>query len=636
VSRGGEAVTVACLVAADLAVAGLGLGLAVGPAVAGAPLVVGAAVVLLGAALWAGAYQTSRAWGASEALPVAMRAVLVAGPVAVAAGIALGVSWGRGLAVAGWWLLGLTAVRLLAGRIRRALLRRGVGVRRAIVVGDATAAERVASRLARHAWLGARVIGRVGPPPAPGALGDVHDLASILVRHRADVVWLAPPADGAAPVWPPLLFEPAGASVVWRMLPDDFARSQGALTPAERAIVESRVRRDVALPTVRVAMIGSRGVPASYSGIERSVEEVGSYLAAHGAEVAVYCHAKYVSARGTHRGMRLRFVPAIRSRHLETLSHTLLATCDVLLRSDEIIHYHALGPSTLAWLPRLAGRTVVATVQGLDWQRAKWGRLARGYLRFGEWATARFPHRTIVVSRALAHYYTTRYRTAPVHIPNGFTRPVPRPPARIRALGLDRDGYLLFVGRLVPEKECHTLLRAYRRVGTALPLVIAGAGVYEDAYVRRLHDEARDLPGVRFIGFASGETLDELYSNARLVVHPSQMEGLSVALLEALSHGHCVLVSDVPENLEVVRDAGATFRVGDVEDLARRLGWLLEHPAEVEAFRARARALAPGLIDWDRVAAATLALYDSLVAPAGRPAADPQAALDSRRTREPV
>ena len=625
-SRRREAVTVALLALGDLALGALVWRLA-GDGVA---LAKATAIGLAPALWWAGAYRAPRAWGANEALPVVLRAGLVGVPTGVIALLSLrlvGFTDAAGpaprlvVALAAWvaLLLCVAAARLLLGRAQGALFERGLGVRRALIVGEAGAAARVAARLARHPWLGERAVGRVGP--GPGALGEPDDLPAIAARHGVAVVWLAPAEadpNGStdAPELPAWLRDPTGNRVLWRVLPEDLARlapARAALGADQRARVARRLRGDVLLPTLRVAMIGSRGVPASYSGVERYVEEVGSHLVARGAAVSVYCHARYVSARGTHRGMALRFVPAVRSRHLETLSHTILATLDTLLRDDEIVHYHALGPSTLAWLPRLAGRRVVATVQGLDWQRAKWGRVARWYLKLGEWATAHFPHRTIVVSRALAGYYRGRYGRPPVYIPNGFHKPVSRPPRLIKDLGLERDGYLLFVGRLVPEKECHTLIRAYRRTGTDLPLVMAGAASYEDAYMQRLQDEARGLAGVRFVGFVTGELLDELYSNAYVVVHPSQMEGLSVALLEALSHGNCVLVSDVPENREVVEDAGYTFRVTDEADLAERLRRLLDHPAEVEAMRARARVFAGRLLDWEAVAVETERLYAELV-----------------------
>jgi glycosyltransferase involved in cell wall biosynthesis len=621
-----EAITVALAAAADIALGAVAWRLA-----GGGLLLAWVTALLLGAPLaWAGAYGAPRAWGPSDAVPVVLRAGLVGIPLASAKLLALqalGLAAGGprlGVALAAWGALlaGVLAARLALGRLQVALVRRGLGARRAVIVGAAEDAARVAARLARHPWLGERVVGRAGP--GPGALGGAADLAAIVARHAVASVWLAPPASPAdGPGLPAWLHAPDGGQVIWRILPEDWPRlgpDLARLGPDARARVDRRLRRDLELPTFRVAMVGSRGVPASYSGVERYVEEVGSHLAACGARVAVYCHARYVSARGTHRGLALRFVPAIRSRHLETLSHTVLATLDVLLRPDEIVHYHALGPSTLAWLPRLAGRRVVATVQGLDWQRAKWGRAARAYLKLGEWATARLPHATIVVSRTLAEHYRARWGCTPVYIPNGFHRPVSRPPRLIKELGLDRDGYLLFVGRLVPEKEVHTLLAAYRRTGTELPLVIAGGASYEDAYRRRLEDEARGLPGVRFVGFVTGELLDELYTSAYVVVHPSQMEGLSVALLEALSHSNCVVVSDVPENREAIGEAGYTFRVGDADDLARVLGRLLDRPAEVEAMRARARAAAARLADWEAVAVQTQRVYAALVAPPGRTA----------------
>jgi glycosyltransferase involved in cell wall biosynthesis len=412
------------------------------------------------------------------------------------------------------------------------------------------------------------------------------------------------------------------------MLPADFRRvvapDLARLGADVRARVDRRLRRSLALPTLAVAMVGSRGVPAAYSGIERYVEEVGSRLAEAGASVTVYCHRSYVTARGPYRGMTLRFVPAIRTRHLETWTHVALASLEALVRDTPIWHYHALGPATWAWLPRLLGRRVVVTVQGLDWQRAKWGRLARLYLQVGEWASARLPHRTIVVSQVLARHYAERYGIRPDHIPNGFSAP-PAPglagaadlDGALQALDLRPDGYLLFVGRLVPEKGCHTLIEAFGRVASERPLVLAGAGVFEDAYVERLEAQAARIGRVRFLGFVTGARLHALYRHATLVVHPSQMEGLSVTLLEALSHGCALLVSDVPENLEATHGAAATFRVDDPADLARQLQRLLDDAEARSALRAAARRAAAGVLDWDAVTRATREVYESLGAPAG-------------------
>jgi glycosyltransferase involved in cell wall biosynthesis len=471
-------------------------------------------------------------------------------------------------------------------------------------------------------------VGRLGPPdggpaaagdPAPLPwLGEAAELEAVVARLRPAVVWLAPPP-GAGVEWlPPALGGPAGAAVRWRLLSADHARvvapGLARLPAPARARVAGRLRHHLALPAVDVAMVGSRGVPARYSGIERYVEEVGSRLVDGGGAVTVYCHRRYVTARGTHRGMTLRFPPAVRTRHLETWSHVALASLDALVRETPLWHYHALGPATWAWLPRLLGRRVVVTVQGLDWQRAKWGRVARLYLRLGEWAAARLPHRTIVVSQVLARHYAERYGIAPACIPNGFTPPAagPLPAAAqvaVRELGLDPDGYLLFVGRLVPEKGCHTLLEAFGRLHTARWLALAGTGTYEDAYVQRLQAEAARVGRVRFLGFVDPVRLAALYRHATLVVHPSQMEGLSVTLREAVSHGCAVVVSDVPENREAVAGAAATFRVDDAGDLAAQLQRLLDDPGARASLRERARAAAATLPDWAEVARATVEVY---------------------------
>ncbi|MBN2305456.1 MAG: glycosyltransferase family 4 protein [Anaerolineae bacterium] len=360
----------------------------------------------------------------------------------------------------------------------------------------------------------------------------------------------------------------------------------------------------------RIVMIGSRGVPANYGGVETYVEEVGSYLAAHGFQVAVYCHPKYVTQRGTYRGMELRFVPTIPTKHLETIVHTILSTIHALWNGADIFHYHALGPTTLAWLPRLFGRKVIATVQGLDWQRAKWGRFARWYLKLGEWATCHFPHVTIVVSRKLQTYYAQRHRKPTVYIPNGHQPPQLKSPEQMLALGLTPDDYILFVGRLTPEKGCHTLLQAFARVRTDKTLVLAGQPNHDAAYYQELQRLATGPHRVYFAGFVQGDLLRELYSNAYLVVHPSEIEGLSVSLLEARSYGNCLLVSDILENLEVLDGHGYQFRVGNVTDLTERLQWLSDHPEAVQADRAKARQITQ--TDWDGVGQATLSVYHKI------------------------
>jgi glycosyltransferase involved in cell wall biosynthesis len=311
--------------------------------------------------------------------------------------------------------------------------------------------------------------------------------------------------------------------------------------------------------------------------------------------------------------MKLMFMPTINTKHLETIIHTFLSTCHALLQGNDVFHYHALGPTTLAWLPRLFGCKVVTTVQGLDWERAKWGPVARAYLKFGEWTTVKFPHATIVVSRTLAQHYAVKYQKSTIHIPNGFEPPIQRCPSLIKDLDLDQDNYILFVGRLSPEKGCHTLIHAFRQVETDKHLVLAGRANYDDDYYQQLRAEANGSAKIHFVGFVQGAMLQELYSNAYLVVHPSECEGLSVSLLEALSYNHCVLVSNIPENVEVLPARGYTFQVGNQRDLAQQLQKLFDNPGQVVSSRRFIQAHTDNLWPWEKVGQATYEVYEALL-----------------------
>ena len=256
---------------------------------------------------------------------------------------------------------------------------------------------------------------------------------------------------------------------------------------------------DEARESLRIAMIGLRGIPATYGGVERAVEELSAALAARGHRVTVFARRSYCdpSVR-SHRGVEVVHLREINTKHLEAISHTAWAVVQVLrARRYDVIHFHATGPSLLSFVPRLAGIPTVATVQGLDWQRAKWGRFARNVLRVAARASAVFPSQTIVVSRELERHYREQFGTEPVYIPNGVDQ-APVEPAPLE--GLEPDRFILFLGRLVPEKNVHTLIESYRHVDTDLPLVIAGPGSHSPDYVARLETLAASDPRVRLLG----------------------------------------------------------------------------------------------------------------------------------------
>ena len=365
---------------------------------------------------------------------------------------------------------------------------------------------------------------------------------------------------------------------------------------------------------MRIAWIGSRGVPARAElggGIERAVEELGSRLAARGHEVTVYCRSYYTREVSEYAGMRRVVLPTIRSKHLDTIVHTALATAHSLTCSYDIVQYFAFGPSLFAWAPRIRGMRSVASVRTLEWQREKWGLIARAILRLGERAAVYCPDVTTTVSQPIKEYLERRYSRTVTHIPNGVSAPTLRPPHRITTLGLAPNGYVLFVGRLVPEKGCHDLLRAFSRVRTDKSLVLAGAPSYSEAYAAELRQLADQR--IHFVGHVTGEFLEELYSNAYVYVQPSYVEGMSNSLLEALAYQRCVLASDIPENLAVIGGYGVTFRCGDVDDLEHNLRTLLDQSPAVEERGKRAGEYVLRCHSWETVADATESLYYSLM-----------------------
>jgi glycosyltransferase involved in cell wall biosynthesis len=360
-------------------------------------------------------------------------------------------------------------------------------------------------------------------------------------------------------------------------------------------------------PRLRVAFIGGRGVVSKYSGIETYYEEIGKRLTGMGHQVTVYCRTYFTPPVKQHNGMRVVRLPTIRSKHLETLVHTFLSTLHVLVQPCDVVHYHALGPALFSFIPRLAGKKTVVTVQGLDWQRKKWGRVASAVLRLGERAAVSLPSTTMVVSRTLQQHYEENYGVETSYVPNGGllrARPIPD---KIFDWGLEPGKYILFLGRFSPEKGCHLLVEAYERLDTEIKLVMAGASSYCDDYSRQLRTHASER--IKLLDWASGESLNELLTNAMLFVLPSDLEGLSLALLDAMGAGLCVLTSDVAENREAIDGAGFTFRRGDVADLADRLRFLIANPMVREAAGQAAKRRIRDHYQWPNIATEIERIY---------------------------
>ena len=310
--------------------------------------------------------------------------------------------------------------------------------------------------------------------------------------------------------------------------------------------------------------------------------------------------------------MRLRILPSIPTKHLDAVSHTALAAADIAARPFDVVHFHSAGPALLSFVPRIASRrpcAVVATVHAMDWRRRKWGPFARWCLRRGAWAAVTFPQRTIVVSRRMEEYFARRGKRV-VHIPNGVEAPCRAPLDELRRLGIEKDGYVLWMGRFVPEKRVEDLIAAFRQLGGETKLLLAGEVNEADPYFQSLRSAAGGDPRIIFPGGLYGRAKAEALSNAALVALTSDLEGFPIALLEGMRYGRPVLASDIPENLEAVwpQVNGFAFRTGDPASLHERMAWVLAHPAEAAAAGRRAEQDSQQY-DWDVIAGQVESVY---------------------------
>lgn len=372
---------------------------------------------------------------------------------------------------------------------------------------------------------------------------------------------------------------------------------------------------------LRIAMIGQKGVPATYGGVEHHVEQVGKRLATRGHQVTVFSRRSYGDLPPVpYLGMDVRLAPTISSKHLDAIVHSASSTVQALKGGCDVIHYHALGPGLVAPLPQYASRSgVVLTVHGLDHERGKWGGLAQSVLGLAYWMSARVPSQTIAVSQTLRQNYADRFGKAVLFIPNGVDEPTPVPSELLSEFGLQPHEYVLFVGRMVPEKAPAALLQAYRGLRTDVKLVLAGGSSFTDTYTEQVRQLATDDPRVHFLGYVHGDKLQALYQYARLFVLPSLLEGLPLTLLEALSHGLPVVASDIPPHREVLDDlqAGhALFSHGDTDSLQHVLAQALavDNRSSSELLHFRESVLAR--YDWETVTDEVERVYLRVAPPA--------------------
>ena len=362
---------------------------------------------------------------------------------------------------------------------------------------------------------------------------------------------------------------------------------------------------------MKIAVFGHKHIPSREGGVEIVVGELSRRMAAMGHEVTCYNRGGHWEMDGELGDVRLKTVPTLDKKGLAAVTSSFFAAVSCAFSDADVVHIHAEGPAFMCWLPKLFGKKVVVTVHGLDWQREKWQKgFGSRYIRWGEKMAVRFADAIIVLSRNLQQYFRDTYNRETVWIPNGIVKPEIEAPQEIKErFGLEKDGYILFLGRLVPEKGIHYLLEAWKNLRTEKKLVIAGDTSDTDAYVQRLKEMAKDMPGVLFAGFVAGNTLAELYSNAYLYVLPSDVEGMPLSLLEAMSYGNCCVVSDIPECAEVVEDQAVLFSKGNVEALRMCLQNLCDSPALVRSCRQNAADYICDKYNWDEITKSTLEIY---------------------------
>lgn len=367
---------------------------------------------------------------------------------------------------------------------------------------------------------------------------------------------------------------------------------------------------------MRIAFIGQKGIPGTQGGVERHTEELATRLAARGHAVRVYTRPQYTDPKLTsYRGVTLKSLPSIPTKHLDAVSHTFFATVHLLFHPTDAVIFQAIGPSSLTWLVRLFRPRirVLGVFHCQDYYHAKWGRFARLYLHFGEWALHRFSHVVFDTTRILQARSRALYHREAVLLPNGVPRPQPIDPAierkTLAQFNLTPNEYVVAVSRLVRHKGMHYLIAAFRKLSREKKLVIVGGGAHTDEYVDELHRQAAGDPRIIFTGFLTGEALQSVFRNAALFVHPSDAEGLPINVLEAMSFGMAPLLSDIPEHKEAAAGNAYFFKAGDVADLTRQLTHLLDPATAAE--RAKLGAAAQVHVvknhDWEVLADRVLA-----------------------------
>lgn len=370
---------------------------------------------------------------------------------------------------------------------------------------------------------------------------------------------------------------------------------------------------------MKIAMLGQKRIPSREGGVEIVVEELSTRMVQLGNEVTCYNRTgKHVLDKKQkftdikeYRGIKLKKVFTIDIKGLAAMSSSFFATIKVLFSNNEVVHYHAEGPCAWMWIIKFfSKKRIITTIHGLDWQRAKWGRFATKYIKFGEKMAVKYSDEVIVLSKNVQNYFKTTYNRETNFIPNGVNKPkIASAKIITQKYGLKKDEYILFLGRIVPEKGIHYLIDAYNGIKTNKKLVIAGGASDTDSYYSELKERVNNNKNIIFTGFVQEKELDELYSNAYIYCLPSDLEGMPLSLLEAMSYNNCCITSDIEECSEVLENKGITFKKSNTKDLTKVLKELCRNETIVNKYKKDAQKFILEKYNWDDVVRKTLKLY---------------------------
>lgn len=362
---------------------------------------------------------------------------------------------------------------------------------------------------------------------------------------------------------------------------------------------------------MKLAILGTRGIPANYGGFETFAEELATRLVRRGHDVSVYCRPHYVSrALQSYQGVRLVTLPTIRHKYLDTIVHTALSSLHTIGRGYDLVLMCNAANALFCVPPRLTGVKVALNVDGIERKRAKWNAAGRGWYLVSERLATWFPHEIVTDALVIEKYYAEQYRARSVFIPYGCHIGRDAGIETLTRFGLEPDGYVLYVSRLEPENNAHAVIAAYERTQLDQKLVVVGDAPYAREYIRSLRDAAG--PRVVFTGGVYGQGYRELQTHALAYVHATEVGGTHPALVESMGFGNCVLVNDVPENREVVGDAGLFFTARDPESLAALLTRIAGDRPLVDDYRHRAQARARDRFSWEHVTDEYEALFARL------------------------